>query len=238
MTTLLYLSDTYASTATAKFLRVETNERGTAIVLNQTIFYPQGGGQPADHGTITAGEKVFHVTDVRLTPEGKVYHFGTFNGDEFAADCVVDLTIDMDRRLLHARLHSAGHLIDVAVTKANIQGITPTKGYHFSEGPYVEYDGVLEDAASWTEIVESISNELVQQDIKIIAVDLSPEEAKEQNIPAPEGKSARFVYFDGYQSDGCGCGGTHVTSSKEIGTITIRGIKSKKGVTKIKYQIS
>jgi Ser-tRNA(Ala) deacylase AlaX len=237
MTTLLYLHDTYLFTAGATVVSIEETEKGTALLLNQTIFYPQGGGQPADQGVIKCGDIQFNVTDVRLSPEGIVYHYGTFNSIPFNTGENVELEINQERRLLNARVHTGGHLIDVAVNKAGITGITPTKGYHFTEGPYVEYEGVLEDAAGWMDRVAIAANEVVTEDVEIIAEDVSPEDAVTRGIWAPQGKSARFVYFKGYEDQGCGCGGTHVARSGEVGSITIRSVKSKKGKTKVAYTV-
>ena len=83
MTNLLYLNDTYLFKTCAKFIAIKESDKGTAVVLDQTIFYPQGGGQPADTGIILSGKNVFTVTDVRLDEQGIVWHFGTFTTDSF-----------------------------------------------------------------------------------------------------------------------------------------------------------
>ena len=239
MAHLLYLADSYQFTATAVVQSVEENEHGTLLILDQTIFYPQGGGQPCDTGIIVIGDVTFTVNNVRLSPEGVVYHYGVFDqpGVADVSGETVQLSVDEERRMLNARVHSAGHLIDIAVKKIGITGIVPTKGFHNPEGSYVEYDGVLEDAAQYIRSLETAANQLVADDIPIITEDLSPAEAQARGVYAPPGKSARFVYFDGYESDGCGCGGTHVRSTAEIGKITIRKIKSKKGVTRVSYAV-
>ncbi|MCB9809559.1 hypothetical protein H6771_01105 [Candidatus Peribacteria bacterium] len=237
MTTLLYLADTYQYRASATVLRGEQTTHGTALVLDQTLFYPQGGGQPADHGTITGSAGEFAVHDVRLTPEGEVYHYGTFTRGMLAAGDAVTLLVEAPRRQLNARLHSAGHLIDLAVRLSGITGLTPTKGYHFAEGPYVEYDGMLEDPSSWQRILAAQAQALVAADIPLVVEELSPSQAAERGMMAPPGKSARVVFFAGYAADGCGCGGTHVARSGEIGQIEIRAVQHKKGTTRVKYQL-
>ncbi|MBI5415016.1 hypothetical protein HZA38_05915 [Candidatus Peregrinibacteria bacterium] len=235
MTVLLYLSDTYLFLVAAKVLEIRNTEKGKAIILDQTIFYPQGGGQPADFGEISSNTAVFAVTDVRLDETGTVLHYGNFfsgtlkNGDE------VTLTIDSERRTLNARLHSAGHLLDVAVQKSGITGLVPTKGYHFPEGPYVEYKGELKNPQEYISKLEEILTELVAAKILMEKIELSPEEAQKRQIFAPPGKAARVVNFQGYE--GCGCGGTHVRDSGEIGKMTIRKISSKNGVTRVAYAL-
>ncbi len=235
MTQLLYLQDTHQFEGTAKIQSIEQTEKGAAIILDQTIFYPQGGGQPADSGYIENENGKFQVKDVRLNEHGVVYHFGEFIEGSFSENEEITMKVDAEKRIINARNHSAGHLLDVAREKANIAFLKPEKGYHFADGPYVEYDGELENPESYIKKMEEAINELVTENIPVEKLELSCEEANLKGIKAPPGKSARVIYFKGYT--GCGCGGTHVNSSAEIGKVTIRKISSKKGKTKIAYSV-
>lgn len=235
MTILDYLEDSYCFASRAKVLEVIETERGLAVILDRTIFYPQGGGQPSDHGAISSSGGRFLVKDVRLDENGVVYHFGEFESGSFGLGDVVMLQVEEERRRLHARLHSAGHLIDLAAQKANLP-LRATKGYHFPDGPYVEYEGDLENAENFVGEVEKNSNDLVAADLEVETKHYSAEEAAEQGLKAPAGKSVRTVNFEGYER--IGCGGTHVKSSGEIGKLVIRKIVSKKGVTKIAYSLT
>lgn len=236
MTKLDYLNDSYLFESEASFEDSEENDKGKALILDQTIFYPQGGGQPADTGEIRSKNAVFMVADVRLDEEGRVWHFGEYTSGEFQTGEQLTLKVDREQRILNAKLHSAGHLLDCAVLKLGFDEIKPTKGFHFSDGPYVEYDGRFENANELIPELEKTVNELVAQDLKIEKHDLTPEQAKAQGVWAPAGKSARIVNFEGFPI--CGCGGTHIESASEIGQITIRKIKHKKGMTKISYSIA
>src|SRR5271170_7651969 len=142
-TKLLYLDDTDNHLATATVLSIENSEeKGISVILDQTIFYPQGGGQPADQGQITDNTgALFTVKDVRMV-NGIVHHFGEFSQNNFSINQSVNLSIDIKRRQLNARLHSAGHLIDAAVQLLSLP-LVPAKGYHFPDGPYVEYQGEI-----------------------------------------------------------------------------------------------
>ncbi|PIR55254.1 hypothetical protein COU74_02530 [Candidatus Peregrinibacteria bacterium CG10_big_fil_rev_8_21_14_0_10_36_19] len=233
MTKLIYLEDTYLFESEAEVKEIKNTEKGLAIILDQTIFYPQGGGQPTDHGKITTENVVFNVADVRLDEDGVVYHFGNFQNGTIKPGEKVTLKVDKERRINNAKLHSAGHLIAEAVKKLEIPGIKPVKGFHFPEGPYVEYEGTLENPQEYIPEIEKTVNELVEEDIKVEKEELSTEEAEKKGVWAPTGKSARIVYFQGYEQRGCG--GTHVKASGEIGKIEIRKISSKKGMTKISY---
>src|SRR3989338_8029458 len=146
-TKLLYLDNFSLTTCSATVISCEQennleNSR-TAIVLDQTVFYPQGGGQPYDTGKIFNQHAEFLVTDVRFI-DGIVKHFGIFTSGMFALDDTVTCTITIERRNLHSRLHSAGHVVDMAVYQTHPEWI-PGKGYHFPDGPYVEYAGSLEN---------------------------------------------------------------------------------------------
>ena len=235
MTKLNYLNSTYIFESNAIFVELKENEKGKAVILDETIFYPQGGGQPADQGEIISANAIFLVTDVRLDEDGTVWHFGEFKNGVFQKGEKVTLKIDKDRRILNAKLHSAGHLLDCAVTKMGIENLKPTKGFHFPDGPYVEYEGTVENPAELVPELEKTINDLIAQDLEIEKIDLSPEEAKEQGVWAPLGKPARIVKFAGFPT--CGCGGTHVNPASEIGKVIVRKIKSKKGKTKIAYSV-
>lgn len=235
MTKLTYLENSYQFEAKAEFLSLSETDKGLALSLDKTIFYPQGGGQPADTGVITCGDKLFEVTDVRLDENGIVWHFGKFETEQFTAEDAVHLKIDREKRVLHARLHSAGHLLDCAVYKLNLKELKPIKGFHFAAGSHVEYEGIRENLKEMIPELQKTVDELLAEDLALIKLDISKDEADVKGLFAPPGKTVRVVNFSGYPI--CGCGGTHINSSGEIGKITIRKIKTRQGRTKISYSI-
>ena len=103
MTKKLYYEDPYLKEATAKVLQIKEN----ALLLNQTIFYPTGGGQPHDTGTIN-GVKVL---DVYKNEEENIWHV-VENPDMFRVGDEVELKLDWDRRYKLMRIHTAMHLLD------------------------------------------------------------------------------------------------------------------------------
>ncbi|MFC1802323.1 alanine--tRNA ligase-related protein [Patescibacteria group bacterium] len=233
-TELLYLENTYLFESTATFLETRQNEKGLAIILDKTIFYPQGGGQPTDTGYIRNNNTVFKVTFVGLDEKGVVWHFGEFEQGSFENNQEVSLEIDEEKRKLHTRIHSAGHLLDCAVQEMNL-GITPDKGFHFVEGPSLESEGTLEVTDELKGSIEKKVNELVEANLKVNRENVSSEEAVKKGMKAPTGKDVRLIGFENYKE--CGCGGTHVIASADIGKITIRKMSSKKGRTKISYAV-
>src|SRR3989338_1480881 len=141
-TKLLYLEKFALLEAPARVMEVLRENERDIVLLDQTVFYPQGGGQPYDTGMIESPSGKFLVEEVRFV-EGAVRHMGVFESGSFAAGDSVICRVDADRRLLHARIHSAGHLVDKAVAELNLPW-KPGKGYHFPQGPYDEYEGSLD----------------------------------------------------------------------------------------------
>jgi Ser-tRNA(Ala) deacylase AlaX len=209
------------------------------VVLDETVFYPQGGGQPYDTGIMESvpGAK-FVVEEVRYV-DGLVKHIGKFESGIFQKGETVKCFVDADRRKLNSRLHSAGHLVDMVVTELNL-GWTPGKGYHFPQGPYVEYIGSLNglDREKLKFDIESVGNKLVRQGAKTSLVFMPKEEMKSvcHFVPEylPEGKPGRVVMYGDF---GVPCGGTHVTNLSEIGHFTVRKIKQEGVNIRIGYDV-
>lgn len=210
----------------AKITGIKKEEGGEVLILDRTVFYPQGGGQPSDIGVIKSGSALFRVEHVRYCG-GLVEHIGEVISGDFNIDESVSCSVSEKDRFLHARLHSAGHLIDFALQKMNVDWI-PGKGYHFPAGSYVEYLGDLDqdEKELFIKDLELNLSLLIAQDYKS---SITFDESRTQNS-----KPLRTVYYGDF---GIECGGTHVSSLLEIGRVKIRKIKSKKGVVRISYAL-
>lgn len=226
-TNLLYLENFTQTEGEAKVVDAISEDGCDIVVLNQTIFYPQGGGQPYDQGVIEGKSGKFLMEEVRFV-EGIVKHIGKFEKGEFKKGDEVKCLVDRERRELNSRLHSAGHLVDMAVTELKL-GWTPGKGFHFPNGPYVEYAGELGeiDREKLKADLEAACNKFIGQDIPVKAVFMDKDKMLKvcHFVPdyLPEGKPGRVVMFGDF---GVPCGGTHVSSLGEIKSETIRKIKS------------
>ncbi len=240
-TKLLYLEDTGVNKCNATVVFIQTTEdKGISVILDQTIFYPQGGGQPADQGQITSSSGVvFSVKDVRMI-EGIVHHFGEFNQGTFSVNEPVNLSINIERRQLNARLHSAGHLIDAAVQLLALP-LVPGKGYHFPDGPYVEYQGeiVADDRESIRMQVEQKVNELINSGLSTQTTTTTKSQLAEICSFVPDyvvdGKPIRVITF--VPKLGCPCGGTHVKNSQDVKQISLTKLRVKGGQTRFSYII-
>lgn len=239
-TKLTYLEQQHLYESEATVESVTQDGDQIVIVLDETILYPQGGGQPYDNGFIKSGDTIFEVTEVRWV-EGKVQHKGKYlQGEPLNPLQKVTVHVDEPRRKLHARLHSAGHIIDNVVQELNLPW-QASKGYHYPDSPYVEYEGEItpEQKIALPAQIEKRANELIQAGFETKAFIIKPEEIQKYclfpNSNFPKDKPLRIVIVAGEK--GCPCGGTHVSNIQEIHHMNIPKIESKGGRIKVKYNL-
>lgn len=205
----------------SQIVRQGSDAIGNFVVLDATIFHPQGGGQPSDIGTIDSGRVLLSVHMVKAV-EDEIRHYYTSTADEPTAGPIAEVKIDFDRRKLHSRLHSAGHLLDQAVRNFLVEA-RPLKGYHFPDGPYVEYTGQLPEnvAVFMAQCNAWLAERLKQGGVvaTVVRDDRSRTVAIAEDGPVP-------------------CGGTHVSSLVEIGQVSVHKIKKTREGFRASYRIS
>lgn len=224
-THLLYLKDMCQLSCNAHVISITEDGAVYKIVVDQTVFYPQGGGQPSDKGTLTHHGTTFDVQSV-FNENGTIFHTGTFTLDhQFAVGEQVTATVNAELRMLHNKNHTAGHLIDYALHSLGYT-LIPGKAYHFPQGPYVEYQGTLEqeEREQLQPKLEQAVNELVRRALPVTITLLENDPQK------------RAMCVQGYQP--ILCGGTHVLNTQDIGHITIRKIKNEKGNLRVSYAVN
>jgi Ser-tRNA(Ala) deacylase AlaX len=224
------------------------------VLLDQTLFHPQGGGQPSDigflchSGTACPIFAVKHVIINRNSQE--IEHYGEFVDDDslnnLEAGTRVSIRIDKKTRMLNAKLHSAGHILDAAMDRLSLSdALRPLKGYHFPDGPNVEYEianeGLLDSRCngSYETLIVDLNRvlmELISEDISTVVNDFDRDDAgkicKMDTTSYPQ--RVRVVYV---ASLPCPCGGTHVKKTSDINGIVVTGIKKKKKVFKVSYKL-
>ena len=138
------------------------------------------------------------------------------------------LNVDQEKRINHAKAHTSGHLLSCVVERLapELKGF---KGYHFVEGPYVEFHGKL---TSYT------NDELIQNAVKLMQDAISNQSqicVSEQvnDNDGNEKKLIRTIQIDSF--DKIPCGGTHLKNISELKQINIRKVQFSKGNTKISY---
>jgi len=239
-TDLIYLGAMAEREFDARVVAVEEREAGhTAVALDRTLFYPQGGGQPCDRGTISCHGRDLSVESVRFE-DGLVWHMGPFASEAVAVGDDVHGTIDDARRVLNSRLHSAGHLIDMAIAHLGLDW-PPTKAYHFPDSPYVEYAGVVppEERPELVQRIEREAKSIEEQDLIVRCRLVERGELEElcHHVPEniPENKPTRVVEFGDFAIP---CGGTHVGHLLELGDVTVTKLKQKGELARVGYDVS
>lgn len=237
-TVLHYLSDPSLE-GSAEIFAIEETDFGLAVILDQTLFYPQGGGQPCDHGFLQVNDQKVGVISVRFDA-GIVYHFTEGNPEVLSIGDTVNLHVDGERRALNSKIHTGGHLIDTAMINCGYD-FNPIKGYHFPDSPYVEYEGMieLEDRERICRELEAEANHLIAsgQPVESFIVD-QYDQLKDHCTTVPEyvpkDKPIRVVKVGGV---GCPCGGTHVADLSQLGQLRVPKIKSKGGNIRVSYRV-
>ena len=220
-TNLKYLDDTYADTDQGVVLRVGQDDRGPYLILDQTIFYPQGGGQPTDTGYIQSERAIMRIPFVGFS-DGEVFHYVAEEPPGFDAlvgqSC--ELRVDKARRMAQAKLHTGGHLI-AAIIDAQRGPMRALKGFHFADGPYVEFEGKPQEieVESFLATLQARIDAFIKEDLPVVASMLTYDELQRQcwNTPSylPQDKPLRAVAIG--QLDSVPCGGNSCRKSSRVG---------------------
>ena len=127
MTELIYLTDSYKKELKAKVVSCKQKGQLWLVVLDKTIFYPEGGGQPSDRGEIVGKKGNAHVKHVRLS-ETDVIHECSLDGVINPGETVT-CYVDWSQRYHNMRVHSAGHIVHEAVMQV-ASYLEPLKNSH------------------------------------------------------------------------------------------------------------
>ena len=227
MTEELFRENSYIKVLNACITEITSDG---SIVLDRTIFYPRGGGQPGDRGTITppSGQPV-PISDTLKGEDGRgILHVpmgAQTSGAALSPGDSVQLELDWDRRYRHMRLHTAMHILCSLVP----HGVTGGNLTH--ERARLDFDagGESLDKAA----IEAQLNERIEQDhpvsirqIKEEELDQNPELVRTLSVSPPRGTgSVRLIQIEGVDLQPCG--GTHVQHTAEIGRLTVLKIESK-----------
>ena len=221
-TELLFRDDAYLRSATARVLAV--HERG--IELDRTVFYPQGGGQMGDTGTLSraGGEPIAIAATHKGDGPDTVLHVPAAGATLPAVGETLSLAIDWERRYALMRLHTALHVLSCVVVAPVTGGnIAPDKArLDF------DIDMSLLDAAK----IERETNALIARGVATETVwitdaelDARPELVKTMSVQPPRGAGrVRLLRIPGIDLQPCG--GTHVRNIGEIGGIRVLKIRS------------
>ena len=207
--------------------RIEAGSDGI-VVLDQSPFYAEMGGQVADHGVITAKGMTFTVTDVQKNKGGKFMHYGHLAEGELAVGDSVEASIDCQRRKAVCRAHTTTHLLDAALKKV--------LGDHVHQaGSLVEPDRLRFDFTHFEAItpeqlsqVEWMVNDAILEGYPVVTEVLPIEEAKKKGAVAmfgeKYGETVRVVEMGDFSMEFCG--GTHLDNTAKAGPFRIKSESS------------
>ena len=207
--------------------RIEAGSDGI-VVLDQSPFYAEMGGQVADHGVITAKGMTFTVTDVQKNKGGKFMHYGHLAEGVLAVGDSVEASIDCQRRKAVCRAHTTTHLLDAALKKV--------LGDHVHQaGSLVEPDRLRFDFTHFEAItpeqlsqVEWMVNDAILEGYPVVTEVLPIEEAKKKGAVAmfgeKYGETVRVVEMGDFSMEFCG--GTHLDNTAKAGPFRIKSESS------------
>jgi len=222
MTESLFLEDSYIKECDAVVVSAE----GNRVELDRTVFYPQGGGQPADGGMIISGGSEFKVTDVKKE-DGKIIHYvdreGLKTGDN------VHCILDWERRYKLMKHHTATHILAAVMHKNS--GALITGNQLGLDESRIDFSLETFDREKMADYVAA-ANQEIRRDIPILTFFLPREEAmkipgivKLANALPPQIETLRIVEIGDVdiQADG----GTHVRKTSEVGRIEVTRLENK-----------
>lgn len=225
----LYYDDTYLVAFEATVVGLGTVGGRPAIALDRSAFYPEGGGQPADRGTLNG----LPVVDVQA--QGPiVWHILERHGDAaaLAPGTAVHGVIDWARRLDHMQQHCGQHLLTAAFIAT---GGPATRSFHLSDTSVtIDLDSAALTSAQ-IHAAETLANQVIWEDRPISARFVSAEELGQitlRKAPAVDGP-VRVVSIAEF--DHSACGGTHPRSTGSVGLIAVLRSARQRGGTRVEF---
>lgn len=227
MTTQLFMEDAYRKSAPGTVLRI-TEEGG--VVLDGSLFYAQGGGQPGDSGTLDwAGGRLRIATTVK-GEGGEIVMVPAEAGELPPVGAKVEQRLDWDRRFAHMRVHTALHLLSVVIP------LPVTGGAISAEKGRLDFD--MPDAPDDKMVLQGKLNALIDRDLPVsetwitdAELEANPGLVKTMSVMPPMGagrvRLVRIGEEGSSQIDLQPCGGTHVRRTGEIGKVTLGKIEKK-----------
>ncbi len=223
----LFREDSYLATCEAQVTAI--GEKG--IEFDRTIFYPTGGGQPGDRGTLTTadGREVAVVDTVKGGAPGLIAHVLAPGAEPLAVGTAVTMKLDWARRHKLMRMHSCLHLLSA------VMPFPVTGGQVAEDKGRLDFDiaGEVPDK----DTVTARLNELIRGDHAVAhrwvtddELDTNPELVKTMSVRPPTGQGRlRLIEVGprGSHLDLQACGGTHVARTGEIGPVVVRKIENK-----------
>lgn len=223
----LYYQDSYRTRFKAQIVDRVRQEGLTAVILDQTCFYPTSGGQPFDRGTIN-NVPVLNVT--LREADGAILHW-VGEGDIWSDTIVADL--DWTRRFDHMQQHTGQHILSQAFIQA---AEAETVSFHLSEQTVTIDLEATTVKPEHIEYAEHLANQVIWQNRPVHIRAASVEEAQElplRKIPPVREGMLRLIEIENY--DLTACGGTHVNATGEVGMIKIVKLERSGALLRVEF---
>ena len=209
----LYYQDPYLREFPATVLSCESAGEAWKVVLDQTAFYPEGGGQPADHGVLkTAGGEIA-VTDVH-EKNGAVVHTCAAPAEP---GTVVTGVLDWARRFDHMQQHSGEHILSGILCRLYD---CDNVGFHLgAEAVTIDYNADI----TWEQALEAerLANEAIWADRETVIFYPSPQELAALDYRSKKELTGQVRIVEFPEADRCACCGTHVERAGQAGLIKV-----------------
>ena len=220
MTDELFRNDSYLKECDATVVAIDDN----ALILDRTVFYPLGGGQPGDTGTVSWDSGSVAIVDTRYGDEGSISHHLEEGAALPNVGDGVQVELDWDRRYRHMRMHKAMHLLgsvlQYGVTGGNISAEKSRLDFDMEE--LVDKEAVGAALKVLVDANHTVSCRWISEE----ELDAQPELVRTMSVQPPRGKGS-IRLLDIEDVDLQPCGGTHLNSTAEVGAVRIGKVEKK-----------
>jgi misacylated tRNA(Ala) deacylase len=202
------------------------------VILDRTVFYPQGGGQAGDAGVLRLADgREIAVIDTRKSKDhpGAVLHVLAADAVAPAVGDALKACIDTQRRRAHMRFHTATHLL-CALVPHPVDGCSITAAYarldfHMSES--LDKEVLTAGIARYVAGAHAVSHRWISE----AELDANPGLVRSMSVQPPRGQGrVRVLDIDGVDLQPCG--GTHVSNTREVGNVVVTKIEKKSAMTR------
>lgn len=220
MTEQLFRDDSYLKECDA----VVTMAEAGGIELDRTVFYPTGGGQPGDTGSISWQGGSAEIVDTRYGEDGSIRHIVAAGAALPAAGVAVRASIDWERRYRHMRMHTGLHLLGAVlhfgVTGGNISATKSRLDFDMEEPVDKERVGAALEA------LVAANHPVSCRWITDAELEAQPELVRTMSVRPPKG-AGKVRLLEIENTDLQPCGGTHLKSTGEVGAIRLGKVEKK-----------
>lgn len=223
----LYYTDSALLEFTARVIDLRPDKDRVGVVLDRTAFYPTGGGQPNDIGSLNGVD----VLDVIENDDGTVFHF-IGQVDAMTAGKEVQGRVDHSRRIDHMQQHSGQHILSQAfVQSCGAQ----TRSFHLGSSTSTIDIELAAPTDDHMRAAEKIANNVVFEDrpMRVHIVD----EAEAERLPLRKESAVRGLIrvIEVEDFDWSPCGGTHANRTGQVGLIAIKSFERAKKLTRVEF---